>query len=207
MRSRSFAALFTLVACGHVLAQDTFGVATGLHFSVDARGENIDGSRPIYKNTDASIEDRVNDLLPRMSVAEKVAQVIQGDLNGWMNLNDPLDNTLAFNQTGLEEMMRLKGGSIWGGYLVPYEKFVYAVNVGQKYLMENTTLGIPALIQSEGSSSLHAYVPMTNIQRVQPGRSSWLHEQRHHLSLSDRARSLIRHRARQGGRQHHRYRR
>jgi beta-glucosidase len=49
-------------------------------------------------------------------------------------------------------MMRLKGGSIWGGYLVPWEKFVFAVNVGQKYLMENTTLGIPALIQSEGTS-------------------------------------------------------
>ncbi|KAJ3503280.1 hypothetical protein NLJ89_g8504 [Agrocybe chaxingu] len=46
MRSRSFAALFMVVACVHVLAQDTFGVATGLHFSVDARGENIDGSRP-----------------------------------------------------------------------------------------------------------------------------------------------------------------
>lgn len=49
-------------------------------------------------------------------------------------------------------MMRQKGGSIWGGYLVPYEKFVFAVNVGQRYLMENTTLGIPALIQSEGRS-------------------------------------------------------
>lgn len=48
--------------------------------------------------------------------------------------------------------MRLKGGSIWGGYLTPYDKFVYAVNIGQKYLMENTTLGIPALIQSEGIS-------------------------------------------------------
>ncbi|CAA7268703.1 unnamed protein product [Cyclocybe aegerita] len=150
MRSKFFA----LVPCVHVLAQDTFGVATGLHFSVDARGENIDGSQPIYKNADASVTDRVNDLLPRMTVAEKVAQVIQGDLNGWMTLNDPLDNTLTFNQTGLEEMMRLKGGSIWGGYLVPYEKFVYAVNVGQKYLMENTTLGIPALIQSEG---LHGF--------------------------------------------------
>lgn len=46
--------------------------------------------------------------------------------------------------------MRLKGGSIWGGYLVPYDKFVFGVTVGQKYLMENTTLGIPALIQSEG---------------------------------------------------------
>lgn len=47
--------------------------------------------------------------------------------------------------------MRLKGGSIWGGYLMPWDKFVFAVNVGQHYLMENTTLGIPALFQSEGT--------------------------------------------------------
>ncbi|TFK34360.1 glycoside hydrolase superfamily [Crucibulum laeve] len=115
---------------------------------------NTDGSLPIYKNPKASIEARVNDLLPRMTVQEKVAQIIQGDINGWMDMSNPLDNTLKFNQTGLEEMMRLKGGSIWGGYLVPYEKFVYGVTVGQKYLMENTTLGIPALIQSEG---LHGF--------------------------------------------------
>lgn len=47
-------------------------------------------------------------------------------------------------------MMSTRAGSIWGGYQTPWEKFVYAVTVGQKYLMENTTLGIPALIQSEG---------------------------------------------------------
>ncbi len=47
-------------------------------------------------------------------------------------------------------MMRLKGGSIWGGYLMPWDRFVYGVEVGQRYLMENTTLGMPALIQSEG---------------------------------------------------------
>lgn len=46
--------------------------------------------------------------------------------------------------------MRLKAGAIWGGYLTPWDKFVYGVTIGQKYLMENTTLGIPALIQSEG---------------------------------------------------------
>ena len=50
-------------------------------------------------------------------------------------------------------MVRLKGGSIWAGYLVPYDKFVFGVTVGQKYMMENTTLGIPALIQSEGTST------------------------------------------------------
>ncbi len=75
---------------------------------------------------------------------------IQGDINGWMNTTDPLDNTLTFNQTGLEEMVRLKGGSIWAGYAMPWEKFAFAIETGQRYLMENTTLGIPALFQSEG---------------------------------------------------------
>ncbi|KAF8148855.1 glycoside hydrolase superfamily [Crassisporium funariophilum] len=154
MRTKSFSALLALLNCVPAFADNTFGVRDGLHFSLEARAANIDGSVPTYKNPKASIEARVNDLLPRMTVQEKVAQIIQGDLNGWMNLNDPLDDTKVFNQTGLEEMMRLKGGSIWGGYLMPYDKFVFGVNVGQKYLMENTTLGIPALIQSEG---LHGF--------------------------------------------------
>ncbi|KAJ3760101.1 glycoside hydrolase [Lentinula raphanica] len=111
-------------------------------FSLVSRGTNMDGSLPVYKNPDASIEDRVADLLPRMTLQEKVAQI------------NPLDNTLVFNQSGLEDMMSTKAGSIWGGYAMPYEKFVFALNVGQKYLMENTTLGIPAMFQSEG---LHGF--------------------------------------------------
>ena len=40
-----------------------------------SRAENSDGSLPIYKNPHASIEARVEDLLPRMTVEEKVAQM------------------------------------------------------------------------------------------------------------------------------------
>ncbi|KAI0070156.1 glycoside hydrolase [Panus rudis PR-1116 ss-1] len=125
-----------------------------LHFPLEARGTNKDGSVPLYKNPKASIEDRVNDLLPRMSIQEKVAQLIQGDMNGWMNFNDPLDNTLTFNQTGLEAMMSQKAGAIWGGYLAPWSKIAYGISIGQKYLLENTTLGIPAMFQTEG---LHGF--------------------------------------------------
>lgn len=71
-------------------------------------------------------------------------------MNGWMNFTDPLDDTLSFNATGLAAMMASKAGSIWGGYLTPWNKFVFGVEVGQRYLMENTTLGIPAMFQSEG---------------------------------------------------------
>lgn len=84
-----------------------------------------------------------------------------------MNMNDPLDDTKTFNQTGLvspdfplvthlsyavqEEMMRTKAGAIWGGYLAPWDKIAFAITIGQRYLMENTTLGIPALFQTEGN--------------------------------------------------------
>ena len=54
---------------------DAFGVHEGLHFTLESRATNIDGSHPTYKNPKASIEDRVNDLLPRMTLDEKVAQM------------------------------------------------------------------------------------------------------------------------------------
>ncbi|KAK7053727.1 glycoside hydrolase superfamily [Favolaschia claudopus] len=154
VRSRFLKIVSASLCAFPVLALGSNGVKEGLHFSLESRATNIDGSLPVYKDPTASIEDRVADLLPRMTVEEKVSQIIQGDLNGWMSLNDPLDDTLTFNQTGLEEMVRLKGGSIWAGYSVPWDKLVFAIGVGQKYMMENTTLGIPALFQSEG---LHGF--------------------------------------------------
>lgn len=53
----------------------SWGVRDDLHFPLHARATNKDGSTPVYKNPDASIEDRVSDLLPRMTVQEKVAQL------------------------------------------------------------------------------------------------------------------------------------
>ena len=54
----------------------------------------------VYKNPNAHIEDRIKDLIPRMTLEEKVAQLIQGDISGWMNMSDPLDNMLVHNRTG-----------------------------------------------------------------------------------------------------------
>ncbi len=52
-----------------------FEVRDDLHFPLAARATNKDGSSPVYKNPHASIERRVNDLLPRMTLEEKVAQL------------------------------------------------------------------------------------------------------------------------------------
>lgn len=63
--------LLSLQAVG----ENTFGVRDGLHFKIESRAVNIDGSVPTYKNPKASIEARINDLLPRMSLEEKVSQL------------------------------------------------------------------------------------------------------------------------------------
>lgn len=72
----------------------------------------------------------------------------------YMNMTDPLDDTLTYNATGLAQLMATRSGAVWAGYSVPWEKLVYTINVGQSYLMHNTTLGIPAIYQSEG---LHGF--------------------------------------------------
>ena len=92
-------------------------------------------------------------LIEYLRCADPHSVRIQGDISGWMDMSDPLDDTKTYNQTGLEEMMRLKGGSIWGGYLAKWDKIVYGITIGQKYLLENTTLGIPTLFQTEGMCS------------------------------------------------------
>ena len=62
-------------------------------------------------------------------------------------LNAPALRCIAFVKV---EELTYKAGAIWGGYLMPWDKWVYGITVGQQYLMENTTLGIPAIVQSEG---------------------------------------------------------
>jgi len=123
-----------------------------------ASAQFVFAQQPVYKNRDAPIEARVTDLLRRMTLEEKVAQIIQGDIggtNGWMDFNDPTDNTLTHNATKMAATLATRAGSVWAGYMAPHEKFVYGVKVGQKYLMEQSRLGIPALVQTE---ALHGFI-------------------------------------------------
>ena len=46
-----------------------------LGISLHSRAENADGSVAIYKDPSADIEARVEDLLPRMTIKEKVSQL------------------------------------------------------------------------------------------------------------------------------------
>ncbi|KAL4807743.1 glycoside hydrolase superfamily [Aspergillus unguis] len=107
-------------------------------------------SSPLYKDPNAAISDRVSDLLSRMTIEDKAGQLIQGDITNWMDAD-----TGAFNYTGLEENMKEKAGMFYVGYPVPWDWIATNVKRGQDYLLENTTLGIPAFVQTE---SIHGFL-------------------------------------------------
>ncbi|KAL4946294.1 hypothetical protein BDV06DRAFT_208772 [Aspergillus oleicola] len=104
----------------------------------------------LYKDPNAAIEDRVSDLLGRMTIEDKMGQLIQGDITNWA---DP--DTGEFNFTGLEENMREKAGMFYVGYPVSWDWIATNVKRGQDYLLENTTLGIPAFVQTE---AIHGFL-------------------------------------------------
>jgi len=95
-------------------------------------------STPTYKNPGASVDARVADLLSRMTIQDKMAQLIQGDISNWINVTD---NT--FNATGLAWNMATRAGQFYVGYPVPQQWIADGVKIAQDYLLHNTTLGIP----------------------------------------------------------------
>ncbi|KAK4149481.1 glycoside hydrolase superfamily [Chaetomidium leptoderma] len=98
-----------------------------------------------YKNPKASVDSRVADLLSRMTIEEKASQLLQGDIRNWMN-----ESTNALNQTGLEWSTRDRGSSFYVGVAVPNEWIVEHIKTAQEYIQNNTYLGIPAFVQTEG---------------------------------------------------------
>ncbi|WP_448543374.1 glycoside hydrolase family 3 N-terminal domain-containing protein [Roseiflexus sp.] len=105
-----------------------------------------------YRNASLPIEQRVDDLLGRMTVEEKVAQL--GSL--WIyEIADEqgLNRQWAHERMahGLGQVTRLAGGSSLG----PVET-AHLANQIQRFLIEETRLGIPALIHDECCSGFLA---------------------------------------------------
>lgn len=95
---------------------------------------------PVYKNPNATVEDRVNDLLRRMTVEEKTSQLIQGDIRDYLDLE-----TGRVNQTGLEWVMERRSHAIWTGLYAEPEVLKEGARIAQEYLTQETRLGsVPA---------------------------------------------------------------
>lgn len=91
---------------------------------------------PVYKNPNATVDDRVSDLLKRMTIEEKTAQLLQADIRDYLNLTDG-----RFNESGLAWVAEKRANSIWTGLYSTVDKISFGAKVAQDYLVHNTTLG------------------------------------------------------------------
>src|SRR5215469_4296705 len=108
-----------------------------------------------YKNSELSISERVSDLLGRMTLPEKIAQMY----SHWLILSADGNHRIrtdAFCQTvttnGIKDKLRLGIGQITrplGTHPVNPREGVRALNTLQKFLVEETRLGIPAISHEE----------------------------------------------------------
>lgn len=100
---------------------------------------------PIYKNASFSIEKRVEDLLGRMTLEEKAAQL------DMLSANDILRDSENLNDSRVYSFIdSMNIGSIHD----LYPKSAELANIIQKHAIENSRLGIPLLFIEE---ALHGY--------------------------------------------------
>lgn len=108
----------------------------------------------IYTQQDAPIEDRINDLLSRMTLEEKVAQMrmfhankgITRDENGNLKLSEDVQGRLTMGIGGIKN---------------PGEQYTPAQSAAlnnelQKYIIDHSRLGIPAFFVTESYNGIDA---------------------------------------------------
>lgn len=115
-------------------------------------------SSPLYKNPDAPVEARVSDLLKRMTLEEKVGQL--SILLGW-EMYQKDGNAVSVSNKFIQAIEQRKIGMLWATLRAdPWTKKTLktglnpglsaeATNALQKYVVENTRLGIPLLFAEE----------------------------------------------------------
>jgi beta-glucosidase len=103
---------------------------------------------PLYKNASLPIQDRVNDLLSRMTLEEKVFQMA----SGWDMQLHVIDPTGTYTDESARYAIRME----WGEEIkfTPRQSAILR-NAAQRYQLEKTRLGIPILFQSE---ALHGFM-------------------------------------------------
>lgn len=103
---------------------------------------------PLYKNAFAPIETRVNDLLKRMTLTEKLAQLTEMSVDVLKQENNVNKNSLSYE--------KLKNGiGCVDGFTLSGEEYASRIHDVQTFLVNKSRLGIPALPVSE---ALHGWV-------------------------------------------------
>jgi beta-glucosidase len=104
-----------------------------------------------YKNPALPIEDRITDLLARMTLEEKA-----GQMNQWFNLTEQHDDMVRRGEIGSD----LLANSSTAGNDRQERVFARAVNAIQRVAVEESRLGIPIIF---GRDVIHGYRTMAPI--------------------------------------------
>jgi beta-glucosidase len=106
---------------------------------------------PVYLNPNASIDDRIDDLLSKMTLEEKAMQLNAASIRKTAAVEEGVEPI----EESIEEQIKNGIGFIENTFdqRLP-EQSVAMVNSLQKYLKEETRLGIPAII---GTECLHGH--------------------------------------------------
>jgi beta-glucosidase len=114
----------------------------------------LNAQTPKYKNPKTPIEERIKDLLSRMTIEEKVAQMRMFHANLGIDLTE--NNTLKLTDTVIKRLQFGIGGIKNPGELIAPEKSAFLNNLLQKYIIEHSRLGIPALFVGEAYNGIDA---------------------------------------------------
>ncbi|MCC8395624.1 glycoside hydrolase family 3 C-terminal domain-containing protein [Paraburkholderia sp. MMS20-SJTR3] len=113
------------------------------------------GDVPLYRNSAATVEERAADLLARMTLDEKIAQLHAA----WLKLSADgkhkarsIDFAQSANQSTVDEILQHGLGQITrplGTHTVEPKEGVRALNELQRKMVEDTRLGIPVMAHEE----------------------------------------------------------
>ncbi len=131
---------------------------------------------PAYKNAGLPVEDRINDLLPRMTLEEKVAQLTSTmPMLGFNSDSETsfIDKDGKFLPEGAARFFKHGIGQISrpGIRLGPGEMAEFT-NTVQKWVVENTRLGIPVMFHEEALHGL-ATAKATSFPQAIALASTW----------------------------------
>ena len=155
--------------------------------------------QPLYKQATAPVEDRVNDLIGRMTVEEKVGQLCCP--LGW-EMYTKTENGVVASDLYKERMKTMPIGSFWAVLRAdPWtqktletglnpELSAKALNALQKYAVEETRLGIPVLFAEEcphGHMAIGTTVFPTSLSQASTWNAELMHRMGEAIALEARS--------------------
>jgi beta-glucosidase len=113
--------------------------------------ENKSASLPAYRNAALPVQQRVADLLARMTLPEKIAQVRS------MHFGRPvIDDAMQANAFKMDSMFRYGMGMMNPDFKATAAQTIHRRNALQQWLHKNTRLGIPVIFLDEAHHGLLA---------------------------------------------------